>query len=158
MIPDIIVNRPYGTGHRKIRQRFTDAIGNVSTINYIVAETDDLDLISTSHQTNFDNSLVVKEQKEFIDSLEAGINPFDTAPLYNDVNALRAITLKHFLSLPDATGLIKTVDILDVVTDAQLKALLTIDDAKVTEIRSKAADVKAIRDGVNNYIAPLEAE
>ncbi len=155
-------NRPYGqSGQLKVEEQHTDITGAKHRVIYIANSGTDLNIKLAEHAVNISSSLVLNEQQRFIAEVVVGDNPFvdgsgvDIAPDFNTANELRTIVLEHFLSLPDPTGLTAAVPLLDRLTDPELMFLLSINQAKVDEIRASANDVTAIGISVDNYTPPL---
>lgn len=160
----IITDREQAGGMRKIREEHTDQLGKKHYRQFIAAADYDEAVGLAVGATQLDGSLIKQEQNKYISAIESGSNPFRDAgnnavtPDFNSRNAMLSVVLAHFLSDSKPLSFATSVPYLNNLSDAELIALLSVDQLKVDEIRAKALSVANMSADVNAYVAPLEVE
>ncbi|MBL4781780.1 MAG: hypothetical protein JKX92_06015 [Porticoccaceae bacterium] len=151
---------------RKIREEHTDHLGKKHPRQFItVADYDEVAGLLVG-AVAIEQSLKSAEQANYIAKIadtENPGNPFrdtegnESDPAFSTRNEMLGVVLNHFLSQESPLGLAPAVPYLDILSDAQLLALLSIDQMTVDAIRAKAIDVTAMQASIDGYAAPLEA-
>lgn len=147
-----VTDRVQRDGKRKIRQIFTDHLGVTHPEQFLAAADYDAVQGLIDGAGKIEAELEGREEGEYREELIAGRNPFrnpdDSAKnpeFHTRTNLLRKI-VRYFLKHEDPLMLDKLAHFLARVTDAQLKGLLGINQARVDRIRAKVTQVVAIRD------------
>lgn len=164
-----IVNRPFGKKQRKIKQRFVDQLGNVFIKKYIVDAGTNLQLFLNINAVNVDFDLKSSEQDLYLSQISEGVNPFRdnknnlTTPNFNTNDEIIVLFINQFLSeqehqvLRDISPKLKIVRrIINNLTDAKIRKILSVDQFKVLEIRSRIDDIDGIAVAINDFVAPIE--
>ena len=160
----IVTDRAQAGGMRKIRELHTDHFGRKHARQFIAAGDYDEAAGLVYGASVVEQSLKSSEQAEYIAKISdtaSPSNPFRDAggdesdPGFSSRDEMLAVVLSHFLSQESPLGLAPAVQYLDILSDAQLQALLGIDQAAVDSIRAKAVEVVAMQDSIDGYVAPI---
>lgn len=154
---EIVTDRAQNGGLRKIRQKFTDHLGEVHFRQFIVAANYDAaqGLIDGAAETV--KELEKREEGVYRAELIEGRNPFRNAddsvrePEFHDRLELLSKVIHYFIHHEDPLILAKLVSFLALITDEQLRALLGVDQARVDSIRAKVVQVVAIQESYDAF-------
>jgi len=160
-ISETVTDRVQNGGMRKIRQRFTDHLGKDHFRQFIAAADYDAAQGLVDGVAEVLRGLAQSEEVEYQEELIAGRNPFrnlDDSPKEPESQGRTALLhkiLRHFLRHKDPIMLAKLAPFLARVNDTQLKNLLSISQIRVDRIRTKVAQVVAIRDAYDAFSPEL---
>lgn len=160
MISSIVIDRQAGS-KRRIREKHVDSTGKVHTVGYWAANDFDVNANLTKSATKIQTSLEESEVNSFIAAVTNGENPFrdtddnEVTPTYCTRNEMLTKVLTEILSSDDPTVFMKSAPYLARLNNQSLKALLAIDNTKVSEIRAKTKEVKDYNSYLESYIAPM---
>ena len=167
-LSEIIMQRPENGNTLRVRERHTLHNGEVRVKSYLATTGTDLNAQMANHASKLGSSLKEQEYQDYIERIRNGENPFRDAqnnpvdPVESTRDEMLEKVLTYVLSLPLTEEnfyiITRGVTFLSNLTDAQMIALLSIDQAKVDEIRSKATDIQAIKTIVQGYVPPLGGE
>lgn len=148
----IISNVDQRNGTTKVRFRLTDSAGvEHVTQGYRVPHGTDLAAFESEQLAKLNDTMKRSEQRKFIDDVTAGVNPFGTE-VYNTRAELLKAVLDVALSSPASEPIVLNgLPYLANVTDAELKALYSQDDAWVADVRTKAQNLIDQKAAIDAY-------
>lgn len=153
----LYLTRPYGqSGQSKVSVQHTLSNGDIHKTPPVIVDSgfNESELLTKS-ANQLTQQLTESEKQQYINDVSEGANPFTVEPSFTEINTMRSIVLQHFLAKSDPVELVKAVPLLSILTDEQLMTLLSINQLKVDEIRSRAIDVATLSTNISNYIPPL---
>jgi len=160
-ISETVTDRIQNGGMRKIRQKFTDHLGKDHFRQFIAAADYDATQGLVDGEVTVLSGLEQAEEGEYQEALIEGRNPFRNLddspkdPEFQGRTVLLRKILRHFLRHKDPIMLAKLAPFLARVSDTQLKNLLGISQVRVDRIRTKVAQVVAIRDAHDAFESEL---
>lgn len=152
------MQRPENGNTIRIRERHTLHTGEKRIKSYVATTATDLNAQLAIHATRLGDSLKEQEYQQYLSDIENNVTP--AAPVEQTTTEIQSRVLRHILSLPmeqqNLLIIIRASSFINGKTDQQLIDLLTIDQAKVDEIRSNVTTLLAFKTFVQNYVPPLE--
>lgn len=143
---------------RSVKYKITDYLGNIFYTIKLLPKNFNQDIQYIEEKLSMYDNLINEELNIFERSISSGINPFrnqdnsEYQPNYNDRTEAIRNMLKIFLKKTDPLEVIKTISIIEILSDIELSFLIGKSINEILILRNKVIELKEAKRLLDNYL------
>lgn len=148
-------------GSRHIREEHTDHLGRVHVVNYTAAAGQNVSALMSARVSQIEAQLAEAEIEQFVANIDTGMDFVSIAPNYTTKEKVWKRLMQEYRRgrARQAINLLPLLKYLNTTyTDTQIRNALSISQAKLDAVRSRAVGLENLKTAIETDDALIEVE